>query len=189
MTIIKMLKQSKREEKRGQELEEQVYKDLIVKNLQKALRKSQKWKSPIIDKVFNFWLNTFDSINRNITNCFNRAMKNLETNPKSFTQCITYLPPKLNETNKSKNYKPKTCVSTMYKMLISIITERKYNFLDGNNILPAEQRGCKRGSMVVGTSFWWTSCCWKKVFMTIETFAWPGLITEKLLTVSHTHGS
>lgn len=42
MTIIKMLKQSKREEKRGQELEEQVYKDLIVKNLQKALRKSQK---------------------------------------------------------------------------------------------------------------------------------------------------
>ena len=80
-------------------------------------------------------------------------MKNLETNPKSFTQCITYLPPKLNETNKSKNYKLKTCVSTMYKMLTSIITERKYNFLDGNNILPAEQRGCKRGSMVVGTSF------------------------------------
>ena len=34
----------------------------------------------------------------------------------------------------------------MYKILTSIITERTYNFLDNNNILPTEQKGCKRGS-------------------------------------------
>ena len=33
----------------------------------------------------------------------------------------------------------------MYKILTSIIIERTYNFID-NNILPTEQKGCKRGS-------------------------------------------
>ena len=34
----------------------------------------------------------------------------------------------------------------MYKILAPIITERAYNFLDNNNILPTEQKVCKRGS-------------------------------------------
>ena len=32
----------------------------------------------------------------------------------------------------------------MKKILISIVTERSYNFLDTNNILPSEQKGCKK---------------------------------------------
>ena len=110
-----------------------------------ALRKSLKWKSPGIGKVPNFWFNAFDSIQRHCINCFNRDIKNLETNPKQFTQGITYLLPKSNETNKPENHRPTTCLSTMYKMLTSIITERTYSFLDTNNILPAEQ-GCRKGS-------------------------------------------
>ena len=34
----------------------------------------------------------------------------------------------------------------MYKILTSIATERTYNFFDANNILPSEQRGCKKES-------------------------------------------
>ena len=34
----------------------------------------------------------------------------------------------------------------MYKILAPIITERAYNFLDNNNILPTEQKVCKSGS-------------------------------------------
>ena len=34
----------------------------------------------------------------------------------------------------------------MYKILISVVTERTYNFLDANNILTSEQKGCKKGS-------------------------------------------
>ena len=73
-------------------------------------------------------------------------MTNSELNPKWFTQGVTYLLPKSNETNIPKNYRPITCLPTMYKILISIITERTFNFLDNNNILPTEQKGCKRES-------------------------------------------
>ena len=54
--------------------------------------------------------------------------------------------PKSKETNISQNYRPITCLSTMYKILTSIVTERTCNFLDTNDILPSEQKGCKKGS-------------------------------------------
>ena len=102
-----------------------------------------------IDKVPNFWLNAFDSIHESIANCLNKAMTNIELNAKWFTQGVTYLLPKSNETNIPKNYPATTCLqlaTNMYKILTSIITERTYNFSENNNILPTEQKGCKRGS-------------------------------------------
>ena len=35
---------------------------------------------------------------------------------------------------------------TTYKILTSIITERVYKHLDENDLLPKEQKGCRRGS-------------------------------------------
>ena len=45
-----------------------------------------------------------------------------------------------------KNNRTITYFSTMYKFLTSVVTERTYNFLDVNNILPSEQKECKNGS-------------------------------------------
>ena len=73
-------------------------------------------------------------------------MTNSELNPKWFTQGVTYLLPKSNETNIPKNYWQIACLPTMYNIITLIITERTYNFLDNNNILPTEQKRCKRGS-------------------------------------------
>ena len=112
--------------------------------MKEALKKAQKWKPPGIDKIRNFWLNAFDSIHENMTNCFNRAITNPETKPKWFTQGIKYLLPKTNKTNIHKNHRLITCLSTIYKSLTSIVIERTYNFLDANNILPSEQKGCKK---------------------------------------------
>ena len=86
-----------------------------------------------------------DAIHENITRCFNRLITKPETNPQSFTEGLTYLLPKSNETNISKNYGPMTCVSEMYKILTSIVTKRIYNFLNANNIPPSEKREYRKG--------------------------------------------
>ena len=86
-----------------------------------------------------------DAIYENMTRCFNRPITKPETNPQWFTQGLTYLLPKSNETNISKNYGPMTCVSEMYKILTSIVTERIYNFLNANNIPPSEKREYRKG--------------------------------------------
>ena len=40
----------------------------------------------------------------------------------------------------------------MNKILTSILTEKTYNFLDKNNILQTEQKGCKYGLMATTIS-------------------------------------
>ena len=51
-------------------------------------------------------------------------MTNPELNLKWFTQGVTYLQPKSNETNIPKKYLTITCLPSIYKILTSVITER-----------------------------------------------------------------
>ena len=58
----------------------------------------------------------------------------------------TYLLDKTTETTNAKNYRPITCLSTTYKILTSILTDRMYEFMEANKLFPLEQKGCKKGS-------------------------------------------
>ena len=52
-----MLDGSKGKGKRSGKLE-QVWEEILVEDLKKGLRKSQKWKSPRICKAIKLWLHT-----------------------------------------------------------------------------------------------------------------------------------
>ena len=73
-------------------------------------------------------------------------MRSPENTPVWLMQGATYVLPKNSETRNRKNYRPITCLTTMYKLLTSILTERIYHFLDKHNILPLEQKGCRGNS-------------------------------------------
>ena len=45
-----------------------------------------------------------------------------------------------------KNYRPITCLTTMYKTLTGIRAKRIYTHMEEQSLLPAEQKGCHRGS-------------------------------------------
>lgn len=66
--------------------------------------------------------------------------------PEWLTTGITYLLPKSKNTMDPKNYRPITCLSTMYKMLTGIIARRISLYLEEHNLLPEEQKGCHPGS-------------------------------------------
>ena len=48
--------------------------------------------------------------------------------------------------NEVTNYRPITCLSVMWKLFTSIISEEIYQHLDKNGLLPEEQKGCKKRS-------------------------------------------
>ena len=48
--------------------------------------------------------------------------------------------------NIASNYRPITCLPLMWKILTGIITEKVYNSLEERELLPEEQKGCRRGS-------------------------------------------
>ena len=66
--------------------------------------------------------------------------------PEWLTDGLTILLPKTEETKTTQNYRPITCLPTMYKVLTSILVDRTYTFLSEHQLLPSEQKGCKRES-------------------------------------------
>ena len=48
--------------------------------------------------------------------------------------------------NAVDNYRPKSCLPLMWKLLTGVIAESMYEYLERNNILPEEQKGFRRKS-------------------------------------------
>ena len=110
------------------------------------LRKSHKWKSPGVDKIPNFWLHTISSAHAKLASNLNVIMKEPNLTPKLLCHRATLFLAKNSETENPKNYRPITCLSTSYKLLTSVLTERAYMHMEENNICPNEQKECLRGS-------------------------------------------
>ena len=127
-------------------IQDQPWSESGVKELQTTVKKSHKWKSAGVDQVLDYWLNSFYKGHFILASPLSDAIKNPEDSPAWLTEWITYLQPKANDTVNPKNYRPVTCVSTTYKLLTSIITERMYVFMETNDLFPIEQKGCRRGS-------------------------------------------
>ena len=48
--------------------------------------------------------------------------------------------------NPVENFRPITCLPLMWKLLTGIISEDMYCFMENENLLPEEQKGCRRKS-------------------------------------------
>ena len=134
------------EQDKHKNLMSQEWSEINITETTASINKTNNWKAPGIDGVANFWIKHLPSIHEDLARAFTNIIENPADCPRWLTQGITYLLPKTEETQNPKNYRPITCLPTMYKILTSIITERTYTFLDQNNLLPAEQKGCRKGS-------------------------------------------
>ena len=97
-------------EKRNEKVKEQEWQNINILELQAALTKSQKWKSPGIDKVPNFWLNALSLFHFMFPRLLNEIMQNPEKAPKQMCEGTKYLLAKSNDTKDPKNYQPITCL-------------------------------------------------------------------------------
>ena len=127
-------------------ISEQSWNEISLNEITKTLNKSHKWKSPGIDQVPNFWLNILHSIHFRLASNFNEILNRPYLTPDWICQGTTYLLAKTNDTDHPKNYRPITCLSTTYRLLTSILSERTYKHTEEHNLFPIEQKGCRKGS-------------------------------------------
>ena len=85
-----------------------------------------------------------DSLRPTLTKVINNMITSPETTPLWMTEGKTTLVYKKGEENKAKNYRPITCLPTMYKITTLIITEKVYEHVTQHDILPFEQKGCRQ---------------------------------------------
>ena len=123
----------------------QEWSDVTTEETIEANRTSN-WKAAGCDDVANFWFKQLTSFHPELASAYNNILKNPEQSSEWLTEGVTFLIPKSEDTENFKNYRPITCLPTMYKVLTSVITERAYIFLESINLLPKVQKGCRRRS-------------------------------------------
>lgn len=109
-----------------------------------AIRKTHNWKTPGADHIQNFWYKNMTSVHNQLIKSINQVIHNPQTLPYFLTSGKTYIKPKSEETENPANYRPITCLPTLYKIITSIITNIIDKHTSINNIIAEEQKGCRK---------------------------------------------
>ncbi|KAI5748289.1 hypothetical protein M8J77_023892 [Diaphorina citri] len=135
-----------KEESRLEAVQEMDHEAITMREVKDTLKKAANWKAPGPDGIQNYWLKYLTCIHIHLAEAYNQILKHPEHTPQWLTEGLTYLIPKNERTQEAKNYRPITCLPTMYKNLTSIISNRIYKHLERNNLYPDEQKGCARNT-------------------------------------------
>ena len=115
-------------------------------DVQAGIRKMANWKAPGPDGVRGFWFKKFLSLQVLLTaalqDCIDKG-----TVPNWMTEGRTVLIQKdPAKGTVASNYRPIACLPLMWKLLTGIFADKIYSHLLENNILPDEQKGCRKKS-------------------------------------------
>jgi len=107
------------------------------KDVADALRTTLNWKAPGRDQIAKFWLKQLTATHKHIAALFNKLIEEDQT-PEWLTAGVTFFIPKKGNTENPKNYRPVTCLSTIYKLMTSIISRRIKKYMDDENLMQLE---------------------------------------------------
>ena len=118
---------------------------ICAKDIAGALRTTLTWKAPGRDQIPNFWLKQLTAAHRHIAAIFNKLIEEDQI-PEWLTAGVAFLIPKNENIENPNNYRPVTSLHTMYKIITSVISRRMQKYMDDENLISKEQKGCYRGS-------------------------------------------
>ena len=117
---------------------------ITMAKLKKQLKRTKNWRAPGPDGLQGYWIKAFTASHQRITSQLQSCLDIGEV-PKWLTTGKTVLIMKDKDKGPEvSNYRPITCLPLMWKTLTGIISDAIYDFLDGEKLLPEEQKGCKR---------------------------------------------
>ena len=119
---------------------------ITVELIAKQARKLPNWKSPGPDGVHGFWYKNIKGDRQVLAAKLDQCLQNGLV-PEWLTKGTTTLIMKdKNKGAEVTNYRPITCLPMMWKLLTGILSEEIYSHLAEKNLLPTEQKGCRKES-------------------------------------------
>jgi len=114
------------------------------KDVAVALRTMLNWKAPGRDQIAIFCFKQLTATHKHIATLFNKLIGEDQI-PEWLMAEVTFLIPKNENTENPKNYRPVTCLPTIYKLMASIKSRRVQKYMDDENLMPKEQKRCCSG--------------------------------------------
>ena len=108
-------------------------------------RKVPRWKCPEPDGVQGYWLKNFPALHERIEAQINDMINNGMDIPKWMTTGKTiFFQKDPDKGNVVDNYQSILCLPFMWKLMTGIIANSVYEYLEVYNLIPVEQKGCRR---------------------------------------------
>ena len=122
--------------------------DVVVSlnDVKAGITKMANWKAPGPDGVRGFWFKKFQCLHAPIARALQEVVDARDV-PDWLVKGRTVLIQKdVAKGTVAGNYRPITCLPLMWKLLTGIFADKVYDHLLNNDVLPDEQKGCRRGS-------------------------------------------
>jgi hypothetical protein len=120
---------------------------ITAADIRKVVKKMHNWKSPGPDNIHNYWWKHLTSLHPFLATLIQNVISEPSLMPTFLLKGITYLKAKSKETQDPKNYRPITCLCSLYKLITSVLAGGINTHITENNILAEEQKGCCVGSL------------------------------------------
>ena len=104
------------------------------------------WKSPGPDGVQGYWIKNLSNLHGNIALQLHRCLQENNVPSWMVTGKTILCVKELEKGNAVANFRPITRLPLLWKLLMGILAEKLYEHLEQANILPWEQKGCRKGS-------------------------------------------
>jgi len=157
------------------------------KDVAKALRTTPNWEVPGRDQIANFCLKLLTATHKHIAALFNKLIEEDQI-PEWLMAGVTFLIPKNENTENPQNYTPVTYLPTIYKLNTSITSRRKQKYMDDENLMPKEQKGCCSESKGCEDQLLISKAILQECKRKKKNCVWHGLIIRKLSTGCQTVG-
>ncbi|KAL0803287.1 hypothetical protein ABMA28_017234 [Loxostege sticticalis] len=135
------------EENKWKSIDEMEFNDIDRDDIETVTRKMKSWKAAGSDKIHCFWYKKLYRLHDILGHTITAIIKGEADMPKFLTKGTTYMLPKRSNTEDPSQYRPITCLPTLYKLITSCITNKLNTHIENNNILAEEQKGCRRNHM------------------------------------------
>ena len=127
-------------------IEKQNCVSVTVERMRIIIRKMPNWKAPGPDLVQEYWLKNFRSLHDRIAVQLDRCLSEGSTPSWMTKGRIVLIMMDSRKGSIASNYRSITCLPIMWKLLTGIVAEEMYNFPEEKDILPEEQKGCRKGT-------------------------------------------
>jgi hypothetical protein len=121
--------------------------DVTSVDVKKQIKSMPKWKGPGPDGLHGFWIKSFSNVHESLSTSLSDCINTCDV-PTWMVEGRTILVMKdVGKGPDVGNYRPIACLNLIWKLLTGIFSEKTYAYLDLNNMLPVEQKGCKKGCL------------------------------------------
>ena len=103
------------------------------------------WRAPGCDNLHLFWWKHFTAVHGPLSTAFQEILDGVNFPPVWFSCGVTSLLFKKGDPTLPSNYRPITCLPTVYKIFTAVLGESMWQHLRETNLLAAEQTGCTPG--------------------------------------------